>query len=87
MAERLRLSWKAVDGIMRRAVHRGLSRREHISPRRMSVDETAYRKGHDYITVVTDQEQDAVIHVAEDQRIDSLAGFYETRSRQQEGTD
>ena len=56
MAERLRLSWNAVDGIMQRAVKRGLSRRETLAPKRLSVDETAYRKGHDYITVVTDQD-------------------------------
>jgi len=54
VADRMKLSWNAVDGIMQRAVKRGLSRREALSPTRISVDETAYQ-GHDYITVVTDQ--------------------------------
>ena len=83
VSERLRLSWNAVDGIMQRAVKRGLSRREALSPRQISVDETAYRKGHDYVTVVTDQEQSAVLHVAENRETGSLAEFYELLSEDQ----
>ena len=77
VAERLRLSWNAVYGIMQRAVRRGLSRREALAPKRLSVDETAYRKGHDYITVVTEQESGTVLHVAEDRLTSSLGSFYE----------
>jgi transposase len=76
VSARLRLSWNAVDGIMGRAVKRGLSRRGELSPKRLSVDETAYRKGHDYITVVTDQEQGAVLHVSDDRDSDSLGVFF-----------
>lgn len=76
VAERLRLSWNAVDGIMQRAVKRGLSRRKTLAPKRLSVDETAYRKGHDYITVVTDQDSGTVLHVAEDRLTTSLGSFY-----------
>lgn len=83
VSERLRLSWNAVDGIMQRAVKRGLSRREALSPRQISVDETSYRKGHDYVTVVTDQEQSAVLHVAENRETDSLAEFYDLLSEKQ----
>jgi len=83
VSERLRLSWNAVDGIMQRAVKRGLSRREALSPRQISVDETSYRKGHDYVTVVTDQEQAAVLHVAENRETDSLTEFYDLLSQEQ----
>ena len=69
VSEHLRLSWNAVDGIMQRAVKRGLSHREALSPRQISVDETSYRKGHEYVTVVTDQEQSAVLHVAENRQL------------------
>lgn len=62
---------------MQRAVRRGLSRRGELSPKQLSVDETSYRKGHDYITVVTDQEQGVVLHVAEDRNTDSLKSFYD----------
>ena len=83
VSERLRLSWNAVDGIMQRAVKRGLSRREALSPRQISVDETSYRKGHDYVTVVTDQEQAAVLHVAENRETGSLTEFYDLLSDEQ----
>lgn len=77
VAERLRLSWNAVDGIMQRAVRRGLARRERLTPKRLSVDETSYRKGHDYITVVTDQASGTVLHVAEDRVASSLSSFFD----------
>lgn len=77
VAERLRLSWNAVDGIMQRAVRRGLARREQLSPKRLSVDETSYRKEHDYITVVTDQASGTVLHVAEDRVASSLGSFFD----------
>ena len=83
VSARLRLSWNAVDGIMQRAVKRGLARREALSPRQISVDETSYHKGHDYVTVVTDQEQSAVLHVAENRKADSLAEFYDLLSEDQ----
>ncbi len=83
VADRMKLSWNAVDGIMQRAVKRGLSRRAALSPARISVDETAYRKGHDYITVVTDQVQGVVLHVADDRKTGSLAEFYALLSEEQ----
>jgi transposase len=83
VARRLRVSWNAVDRIMQRAVQRGLSRRGSLSLRRLSVDETAYRKRHDYITVVSDQDEGAVVHVSDDRRTESLAGFFETLSEEQ----
>ena len=83
MAERLRLSWNAVEDILQRAVKRGLSRRGELTPRRLSADETAYRKGHDYITVVTDQEQDKVLHVAQERDTQSLKSFYDLLTGEQ----
>lgn len=83
VSARLRLSWNAVDGIMQRAVKRGLARRGELSPKRLSVDETAYRKGHDYITVVTEQKQGTVLHVSQDRDTDSLKRFYDQLSEKQ----
>lgn len=83
VSERLRLSWNAVDGIMQRAVKRGLSRRGELTPKQLSVDETSYSRGHDYVTVVTDQEQGAVLHVAEDRETESLKSFYDLLSEEQ----
>lgn len=86
VSKQLKLSWNAVDGIMQRAVKRGLSRREAHSPKNISVDETAYQKGHDYITVVTDQDQGIVLHVAEERTTDSLSTFYDELSAEQKAS-
>ena len=70
------LSWNTVDGIMQRAVQRGLSRREPLQPKDLSVDETSFQKRHEYVTVVTEQETGRVIHVADDRTTASLEQFY-----------
>src|SRR5262245_310020 len=51
VAERLRLSWDEVDGVMARAVQRGLARRpaNEVVPK-IGVDETSYRRRHWYAT-------------------------------------
>ena len=53
VAQRMRLSWNAADGIMQRAVARGLARRPEQAVRHLSVDETAFRRRHQYVTVVS----------------------------------
>ena len=63
VARRMKLSWDEVDGIMSRAVARGLSRREACSPTRIGVDETSFQKRHEYVTVVTNIENSTVIAV------------------------
>lgn len=77
VARLLDLSWDEVDGIMQRAVDRGLARRQLEPPRHIGVDETSSRRGHRYLTVVSDREEDRVLHVAPERKRSSLEGFYE----------
>ena len=77
VARRLQLSWAEVDGIQQRAVARGLARRAAVCPRRIGVDETAFQKQHEYVTVVCDLDRDTVLHVADDRQEGSLAAFYD----------
>lgn len=76
VSRQLKLSWNAIDGVMQRAVKRGLQRREAVSPKQLGIDETSFRKRHDYVTVVSDQETGHVIHVAEDRTKASLTAWY-----------
>ena len=77
VSRRLGVSWNAIDGIMQRAVRRGLERRQTRGGHaHLCVDETAFRKRHDYVTVVTDRETGQVIHVGEDRRKETLEAFY-----------
>ena len=72
----LGVSWDALDGIMQRAVARGLARRERLSPRHLGVDETSFQKRHEYVTAVVDQDTGCVVHVADGRGRASLDGFY-----------
>jgi transposase len=63
VAKRVGLSWDQVDGIQKRAVDRGLARRESRPIARMGVDETSFSKRHDYITAVVDTERNIVVDV------------------------
>lgn len=70
------LSWNAIDRIMQRAVERGLSRREERYVSHIGVDETAFRKRHDYVTIVSDQQAGTVLHVGEDRKKAGLKAWY-----------
>ena len=73
----LRISWDEAWGVMNRAVARGLWRRKARVIPCLGVDEKAFRKGHQYMTVVCDLERSTVEHIAEDRKAESLAAFYD----------
>jgi transposase len=79
----LDLSWDQIDGIMQRAVTRGLARREKVFPERLGVDETSFRKRHKYVTIVQDQASGDVLHVGDGRGRDSLDAFYESLDEEQ----
>src|SRR5438270_1817021 len=54
VARSLRLSWDEVDGIMARAVQRGMARRSQRELRRIGIDETSVKKRYRFFTIVTD---------------------------------
>ena len=62
------LSWNAIDGIMQRAVKRGLARRKKTCAQHLGVDETAFRKRHDYVSIVSDQDNGTVLYVGKDRK-------------------
>jgi len=76
VAERLGLSWDEVHGMMKRAVERGLKRRQFLDIRHLGIDEKSFRRGHRYATLVNDLDAGHVLHVAEDRRESSLDGFW-----------
>lgn len=77
VAVQLRLTWDQVDGIMERAVRRGLARRDALAPRRIGIDETSFQKRHEYVTAVSDLDEGTVLYVADGHKTESLDGFYE----------
>lgn len=83
VARRMHLTWDEVDGIMGRAVARGLARRPPLKLERIGVDETSFQKRHEYVTVVTDLKTSDVIYVADSRKTSALDGFYATLTSQQ----
>jgi len=83
VAVQLGLTWDQVDGIMERAVRRGLARRGELSPCHIGIDETSYQKRHEYVTSVTDLDEGTVLYVADDRKTESLDGFYEQLTAEQ----
>lgn len=64
-ADLLRISWDEIDGIMKRAVKRGLNRRSDDAVPYLGIDEKSFLKGHKYATVLTDITGKRVLDVAE----------------------
>ncbi len=56
VVRRMRISWDEVDGIMMRAVGRGLERRTKRVVRFIGIDEKSIRRRHKYFTIVSDLE-------------------------------
>jgi transposase len=83
VAHHLRLSWDQVDGIMARAVRRGLARRTRRYPKRIGVDETSYQKRHEYVTVVSDIDRSVVLEVIDKRTQSSLESYYESLTKHQ----
>ena len=81
----LNLSWDEIHGIMERAVKRGLERRQAEPVAQIGVDEKAFRKGHNYLTLVNDLARGRVLYVAQDRKQSSLDGFWKTLTPQQIG--
>lgn len=83
VAERLRLSWDEAAGIQQRAVERGLSRRKIETLSYLGVDETSFKRRHEYVSVVSDLERGCVLHVADDRKKESLDEFWRSLPREQ----
>jgi transposase len=80
VAENFDLSWDEVDGIMQRAVQRGLARRTRQKVRNMGIDETSYQKRHDYTTIIQDKDRDCVIDVLDDRKAETIETWFKTQN-------
>ncbi|MDY7027920.1 MAG: helix-turn-helix domain-containing protein [Spirochaetota bacterium] len=76
VAENFSLSWDQVDRIMSHAVERGLKRRKKSSPKHIGIDETAFQKRHEYVTVILDKDNDTVIDILDDRKSKTLDKWF-----------
>ena len=88
VGEILRISFDQIHRIMKRAVERGLSRRDLSDDiRYIGIDEKSYCRGHSYITVLTDIDNKRVLGLIEcRQKSSALSLIRDTLdARQREG--
>jgi len=62
----LRINFHQVHLIMEKAVHRGLSRRKKMDIEYIGIDEKSMKKGHTYLTVVSDLKKGTIIDITQD---------------------
>ena len=79
----MRISWDEAWNVMERAVRRGQARKKATPARYLGVDEKAFRKGHDYMTVVCDLLGGTVEFVTQDRKTESLEDYYQQFTAQQ----
>lgn len=86
VARLLGISWDQAEGILARAVARGLKRRAEEPVRYLGIDETSFQRRHEYVTVVSDLEGSRVLWVGDERRKATLSSYYRTlRADQLEG--
>src|SRR5690606_38136505 len=75
----MRVAWRTVGSIIRRAVRRHRSRMGDPLDglRIIGVDELSYRRHHEYITTVVDHERGVVVWAAKGKNADTLKAFFE----------
>lgn len=73
----LRCSWEAVHNIVRRVVDDHIDARRLEGLYRIGVDEIAYKRHHNYLTVVADHDRARVVWVAKGKRGAALEAFYQ----------
>lgn len=77
VARRLGLTREEANGIVERAVRRGLARRPTGAARYLGIDEHSYLKHFQFVTMVVDLERQTVLHVADDRTADTLGGYFD----------
>jgi transposase len=81
--ELLGLGWEAAHEIMRRAVERGLERRELDQLKYLGMDEKSFKRGHSYITLLSDLEQSRVLEVVEERTAEGAEQLWATLTPEQ----
>lgn len=83
VVRRMRISWDEIDGIMTRAVARGLSRRVKRVVPYIGIDEKSIRKRHKYFTIVCDLESQEVLWIGRGRKRETIDRFWKTLSKEQ----
>lgn len=81
--ELLGIGWDTAQEIMRRAVERGLERRQLEGLRYLGMDEKSFKRGQSYITLLTDLEESRVLDVVEERTAEAATQLWATLTPEQ----
>jgi transposase len=89
VSEYLRIDWHTVGAICTRVYQeleasRGTSRFDNLE--RIGIDETSYKKGHKYLTVVVNHETNSVVWVGKGYGKEVLSSFFKLLDDKQRGS-
>ena len=79
----LKISWDELNHIMFKAVERGMSRRKADPIRHIGIDEKNFRRGHDYVTIMSDLDRGCVIDVAETNETKAIDSLWQAMPKKQ----
>jgi len=82
-ADLLGLNWESVHKLIERAVARGIDRRTLDEIKHVGIDEKSLGKGHDYVSVLTDQDHRRVLDVTKDRTIVATDELWQTLDENQ----
>ena len=82
-----RVSWRAVTGAVERVVGEARGRTDRLAGlTRVGIDEKSYRKGHKYLTVVTDHDTGRVVWTADGRSKATVGAFFTALGPQRAAT-
>ena len=81
--ELLGLHWDTAQEIMRRAVARGLERRQLEALKHLGMDEKSFKRGQSYVTLLTDLDEARVLDVVQERTTEAADQLWETLSAEQ----
>jgi transposase len=81
--ELLGINWDTAQEIMRRAVDRGLEGRQLEELKHLGMDEKSFKRGHSYITLLTDLDKSRVLDVVEERTAEAADQLWATLSAEQ----
>lgn len=81
--ELLGIGWESAHEIMKRAVQRGLERRQLDHLKYLGLDEKSFKRGHSYVSLLTDLEESRVLEVVEERTAAATDALWETLTAEQ----
>ena len=79
----LRLSWDQIQELQKRAVMRGLAKRQAEKLKYIGIDEKSFLKGHSYASLLTDIKKGRVLDVVQDRTQEVAEKLLDTLSQSQ----